>query len=179
MAEVKRPTNQVDRNSTAAHSFAGVDVAIAVATRNRPAMLKKCLGSFLALKIPDGVTINYLIVENNEILTMTSIINEFVRHLAPPHSAELLHEPELGIPFARNRALDSATARKCRWLIFVDDDETVDSQWLSNLLLGAETHNYDLAAGPVVPTRPEGELTAKQLSIFEQYVSDADRRLVV
>ena len=161
------------------HTFADVEIAIGVATRNRPDMLTKCLASFLAMKLPEGVAINYFIVENNDALTVSSIVDEFAKHLASPHSAKLLHEPELGIPFARNRALDEATERQCRWLIFVDDDETVDPLWLSSLLLGAETKNYDLAAGPVVPTRPEGELTAKQLSVFEYYVSGAQRRLAV
>ena len=154
------------------------EIAVAVATRNRPVMLQKCLESFLSMEVPFGVTVDYLIVENNEALTMDPIVDEFARQLVHPHSVELLHEPELGIPFARNRALDAAAARQSRWLIFVDDDETVDHQWLSKLLFGAEANSYDLAGGPVTPTRPEGEVSRKQQSIYEQYVSDAHRRLV-
>ena len=154
------------------------EIVVAVATRNRPVMLQKCLESFLSMEVPFGITVDYLIVENNEALTMKSIVDRFASQLAYPHSVELLHEPELGIPFARNRALDAAAARQSRWLIFVDDDETVDHQWLSKLILGAETNSYDLAGGPVSPTLPEGEVSPKQQSIYEQYVLDANRRLV-
>lgn len=178
MVEAKRLASQTDQTNKAANTYDDVDIAIAVTTRNRPVMLGKCLGSFLDMTVPVGITVKYLIVENNEALTTTSIVDGFTSHLAPPHSAELLHEPKLGIPFARNRALDAATALQCRWLIFVDDDETVDPQWLSNLLTGAEANRYDLAGGPVLPTRPEGELTAKQSAIFEHYVLDANRKLV-
>ena len=159
------------------HAYADIHIAIAVATRDRPVMLENCLASFRGMDVPAGVTISFLVVENSDILTMTPVVDCFARDLEAPHSVTLLHEPELGIPFARNRALDVAAERQCRWLVFVDDDETVDPRWLSNLLSGAEANNYDLAAGPVVPVRPEGALTGKQRAIYDQYVSDAHRRL--
>lgn len=165
-----------DRSRTTHNAGAVVKVAVAVATRNRPVMLQKCLNSFLKMEFPFGITVVYLVIENNEAPAMGSIVDGFSSQLAYPHSVDLLHEPKLGIPFARNCALDAATAQQCRWLIFVDDDEVVERQWLSKLLSGAESCGYDLAGGPVVPTRPEGDLTAKQTAIFKYYLSDADRK---
>lgn len=176
MVQSVKPRPQSDDAKMPANICELVEVAVAVATRNRAVMLGKCLESFLSMEVPLGVTVTYLIVENNGALTMNPIVDGFAINLAHPHSVELLHEPELGIPFARNRALDAAAVRKCRWLIFVDDDETVDPKWLSKLLFGAEVNSYDLAGGPVTPTRPEGEVSPKQLSIYEQYFSEARRR---
>lgn len=155
------------------------NITIAVATRNRPLMLEKCLSSFLTVKVPDFVTINYLIVENSKELTMMRIVDQFAACLKDPHSAALLHEPELGIPFARNRAIDAAIEKQCRWLIFIDDDETVDRNWLSHLISGAEAASYDLAAGPVIPTLPKEALTKKQTAIYEEYAADVQRRYKV
>lgn len=153
-----------------------IPVAIAVTTRDRPQMLAACLDSFRAMSIPETLSVQFLIVENNPTLTMAGSVEALRASLAAPHGLCLLHEPELGIPFARNAALDAALAQGCRWLIFVDDDETVDPDWLSHLIEGAETQGFDLAAGPVEAQPPEGALTPTETALYAHYVAEAQSR---
>jgi GT2 family glycosyltransferase len=154
-----------------------IQVMIGVSTRNRPIMLEGLLDSFISMKVPSSVEIQYHIVENNESVTINEIVKQFSQILKPPHFAVLSNEPRIGIPYARNMIIDASINQGCKWLVFVDDDEAVDPDWLVNLLKAAETHGFDLAGGPVFPLRPEGTLTERQEAIFKQLEHDAYRRL--
>lgn len=122
------------------------------------------------------MAVRFVVVENNATLTVTPIVEAFADALSHRATVELIHEPDLGIAVARNRALDAATENGCRWLVFVDDDETVASDWLVRLVSKAEREGLDLAAGPVVPLAPEVSLSRKEAVILDHYVAEAERR---
>ncbi len=94
-----------------------------------------------------------------------SVVDIFVIDNDPKGSAEALckhfeknviylHEPQQGIPFARNAALE-ATINNYDYLCFIDDDEWPSSQWLASLTTTIETSRADAVMGPVVPVYPE------------------------
>jgi GT2 family glycosyltransferase len=62
-------------------------------------------------------------------------------------------ESQIGIPFARNRAVREAINEN-DYLVFVDDDETVDPSWLEELMLAQQQYSADVVAGPVVSLLP-------------------------
>ena len=57
------------------------------------------------------------------------------------------------VSLARNACLDAAVGD---WLIFVDDDETVEPDWLEGHLSAARDFTADAVFGPVFPSYPEG-----------------------
>ncbi|PDT10114.1 MULTISPECIES: glycosyltransferase [unclassified Rhizobium] len=63
-------------------------------------------------------------------------------------------EPNQGIPFARNRALDSAPAGT-ELFCFLDDDEWPIDGWLDAMLETRERNGADCVYGPVQPVYPD------------------------
>lgn len=121
-------------------------IAICVATRNRPAELARLLASLSSLRVPAGVGARVLVVENDA-------PND--RPLPPcALPAERVFEPRVGIPQARNRALEAA-APHADFLYFVDDDETVEPDVLERLLAAARSAGGEAAVtGPALPAFP-------------------------
>ena len=138
-------------------------------------MLTACLKSLLALDLPRGMTVRFIIVENSATPTLAPVIERFADALRQRATVELIHEPKLGIPVARNRALYAAADGGDRWLVFVDDDETVAPDWLACLVTSAEARGFDLAAGPVIPIAPDSPLSPKEAIILDHYSAEARR----
>ncbi len=70
--------------------------------------------------------------------------------------AQYVSEPRRGIPVARNRAIDHATTQDVDHLIFIDDDEYVAPDWLSELVAFAATKDGEsVVSGDVVSIVPE------------------------
>ena len=63
-------------------------------------------------------------------------------------------EPIVGIPYARNRALEMAMAAD-DLIAFLDDDEVPSEQWLAELLRVWREYSADVVFGPVQPFFPE------------------------
>ena len=102
-------------------------VAICIITRRRPDGLARLLQSLELISVPEGVEVELVVVENDAPSDRTP----------PPTRLRMRHafEAEPGIPAARNRTLEIALADPgIEMLAFLDDDETVDSEWLVALL---------------------------------------------
>ena len=123
-------------------------IAICIITRRRPEPLARLLRSLEATRIPDGVEIALVVVENDD---------------APgPRPGTALParwglEPRPGIPIARNRTLEIALDDEATdAIVFLDDDETVDTDWLERLLAGRTRFGTAAVTGPALPRFPEG-----------------------
>ncbi len=120
---------------------------IAVCTAHRPEMLRACLTSIAALDVPTGGELAVVIVENDTEPRSAEIVSEI-----SANSAIAMHhrlEPRRGIPIARNTALEQAIAAGADWIGLVDDDETVDPDWLCQAADACREHDADIATGPV------------------------------
>lgn len=106
-------------------------ISISICTRERPGMLTNLLKSFEALKSPQHVNVEIDIVENHTEKNLSKLIQK----LAPNLPFKINHhwEPRLGIPIARNHGLRVARESGATHIIFIDDDERVDSSWLYEL----------------------------------------------
>ena len=98
-------------------------IGIGLITRRRPEMLSQALGAFLQMDVPEDAALTFIIVENDETPRCKSVIDEFAAQTSWPVRYDL--EPQRGMPYARNRVLDMATAEGCVFLTFVDDDNLV------------------------------------------------------
>ena len=123
-------------------------ISILIASMGRPFLLST-LESLAKTRIPDGETVEVVIADDSP----------------DGRVAELVSGRDLGLPLrvvpvgagnvshARNACLDAATGD---WLIFVDDDETVEPDWLEGHLSAARDFAADAVFGPVFPHYPEG-----------------------
>ncbi|MBZ0227343.1 MAG: glycosyltransferase family 2 protein [Bauldia sp.] len=139
-------------------------IAVAALTCCRPRMLASLLASFAALRDPPGTEVLFLIVDNAPDAPAAALVAEWQRETRLAVAYAL--EPEPGIPFARNRALDEAAAHGADFLAFVDDDETVDPDWLIHLVAHQRRERSNLVGGPVRCVPPEGKLRGAERFVF-------------
>jgi succinoglycan biosynthesis protein ExoM len=130
-------------------------ILIAVCTCQREAQLAICLNSIVRQALPLDWTVELLVVENGAAGNALSIVNEARKTAA----FEILYEQEalLGIPFARNRALEIANSRDCDWMIFIDDDEIADDDWLLNYAGALKNYPADVIHGKVIYQFPASD----------------------
>ncbi len=124
-------------------------VAICVITFRRPAMLTALLESVNRLTFTRYHPDVELVVVDNDTQGLAREVCDAVR----PTFQWKLHcfeEERRGIPFARNKAIASAPS-DADFIAFVDDDETVEPDWLDELLHVQEKHNADVVTGPALP----------------------------
>ncbi len=140
----------------ASESQALPSVCIAVCTKDRAAMLERCVRSILAMDRGDkGMQAEILVVDN---APSDDATRDVVGSLSGVRYA---CEPKPGLDFARNCAL-----RECRsdFLAFLDDDVVADRGWLLGLA-EAWRENPDAGAftGLVLPL----ELRSRAQILFE------------
>ncbi|PWW04469.1 GT2 family glycosyltransferase [Hoeflea marina] len=152
-------------------------ICLAVATRDRPKMLRQALLSMCALDDVAKAGVDILVVENAALSSLDGTIEEFAGRRVGT-SITLLHEPRLGIVHARNAALDHALANGYSHLAFIDDDEVVAPDWLSELHKAQTERRLDLIGGPVhafVEEKPCGVLAAALWRGYQARVMRVER----
>jgi glycosyltransferase involved in cell wall biosynthesis len=99
-------------------------VCVAICTWNRSALLDRTLAAMHALRIPEGVEWDLLVINNNCTDDTEDVIARHVPHLPLRH----ILEPRQGTSHARNRAVDEVTGELTLW---TDDDVLVDREWMA------------------------------------------------
>lgn len=115
------------------------DVVVAVCTRERPRELARLLDS-LAVHAPH---VPVIVVDNDPAGRARPTVDTALLEIS------YVHEPRVGIPQARNAALDAAPSQAA--VAFVDDDETVEPGWLTALATARTATGAGLVTGPVRP----------------------------
>jgi glycosyltransferase involved in cell wall biosynthesis len=119
-------------------------VTVAICTYNRARLLAQTLESFLRLRVPDGVTWELLVVNND----CTDDTDEVVGRYANRLPIVLCHEPRPGLSSARNHAVARARGDYVLW---TDDDVLVDPDWMTKLLEAFDDHQAAFVFGRVAP----------------------------
>lgn len=125
-------------------------ICITICTRQRPEMLENCVQSLIPQIESADRGDQILVVENDT----TPIIEPLIDRLKKEHPAITLiykHEPNLGIPIARNTCLETALESGCDWLAYIDDDELAEPGWLEAMRRGAKELDVEVITGPVRP----------------------------
>lgn len=135
-------------------------------------MLVALLKSFAALNKPAGVRTVFVIVENDKQTHSKSIVE---RELADENFIYAL-EPLTGIARARNRAVEQALAAGAAAVLFVDDDEVVDANWLQHLVAAWQAGHGDLLGGPVRVQFEPGPKSAMRRFVERGLTQRFDRR---
>jgi succinoglycan biosynthesis protein ExoM len=107
--------------------------------------LSNLLGALEGLYVPDGFAIQVVVIDNDPAGSARATCDEVAeRHAYPLHYAI---EKRRGIPFARNAALSIALSNS-DFIAFIDDDETPEGDWLSELLRVLSFYKADVVTGP-------------------------------
>lgn len=137
-----------------------LDVSICIATFRRPKSLVRLLESLARQKLPEGLGLEILVVDND---SAGRARGEAIAICEIAQSVRWLFEPRQNIALARNRAVAEARGK---WIAFLDDDEVADENWLAALWTEAQRNEGDVLFGPVVPhfdTRANSWLDAETL----------------
>ncbi|WP_371311120.1 glycosyltransferase family 2 protein [Hyphomonas sp.] len=124
-------------------------VNVCVCTFRRP-MVETTLRSLDAQRVPDGVTFDIIVADNDETASARRLVEAFAA--TANHTVSYIHAPARNISVARNACLDAADGD---WVAFVDDDETADDGWLAAFLHAADDGGFDAVFGPVIVDYPE------------------------
>jgi glycosyltransferase involved in cell wall biosynthesis len=120
-------------------------VTIAICTRNRCDLLRQTLESVAQSAIPDGVSFEVLVVNNNSPDATPAVVEEFRDRLP----VRMVVEFTLGASAARNRCLDEAEGE---WVLFTDDDVQVGDRWVSTFVAAvAEYPDAAVVGGAIEP----------------------------
>ena len=120
-------------------------VTVAICTLNRAESLRRTLGSLAAMRLPDGLNWEVVIVDNGCTDHTDAVIADFADSL--PIRREF--EPQRGLSRARNRAIDSAQGD---YIIWTDDDVIVDPLWLAAYIEAFRRWpGAAVFGGPIIP----------------------------
>ena len=124
-----------------------VKIAICVCTCKRPISLGRLLDSLAHLRL-GGLAVDFV-----ELIVIDNSPDGVARRLCAASSSRLpikLHfdeEPNRGISFARNRAVDVALERGADLVAFIDDDDVPEPDRLCHLIRKQEQTGADLVFG--------------------------------
>jgi succinoglycan biosynthesis protein ExoM len=128
-------------------------VCAGVCTIKRPQMLKKCLQSLAAQKMPAGTSLQIVVVDNDATPSSADLVKGV--SATCPFPVHYFHEPRRGIPMARNRVLEEALNLGADWLAFMDDDETAHPDWIEKALFAARRDSADAISAAKIYLPPE------------------------
>jgi GT2 family glycosyltransferase len=107
-------------------------VTVAVCTKDRPELLRRCLESIAVASAVAGeeAALDLLVVDN-------ASADDETRRVVLAAGGRYAREPVRGLDFARNRAVRESTSPV---IAFVDDDVVVDRMWLRTLVRSLCAH---------------------------------------
>jgi succinoglycan biosynthesis protein ExoM len=119
------------------------EISVCIAA-SRPQGLARLLESLARQKLPPGLTLEVLVVDDAPCDASRAAAQAW----CGPGPLRHVEQPRRGIAHARNRAVEEAAGR---WLAFVDDDETAEEDWLAAFWARARRGEADGLFGPVLP----------------------------
>jgi len=117
-----------------------VDISIIICTYNRSRILKNTLESLEKLAVPQGLTWETLVVDNNSFDNTKEVVFELINYGKTP--VKYVSEPRRGKSVALNMGIRESSGGI---IAFVDDDMTFDEGYLRSVAEAAD--EYPEAAG--------------------------------
>jgi len=126
-------------------------ITVVVCTRDRPALLQRCLESAQCIRYPDW---ELIVVDNAPGDDSAAVI-------AARFGARYIREARPGLDWARNRGIAEA---RHDIIAFTDDDVVIDQHWLTGLAHGFADASVMAVTGLVAPL----ELETRAQMLFER-----------
>jgi glucosyl-dolichyl phosphate glucuronosyltransferase len=123
-----------------------MNITVILCTHNRYQMLQEALKSAMLMKLPEDVSWEVLVVDNNSSDSTPEVVNEISS--CYPGRVRYLFEAKPGKSHALNAGIRAARGDV---LAFMDDDVTVDPLWLRSLTSSLDRDEWTGSGGRVVP----------------------------
>ena len=124
-----------------------VDATVLICTFNRAAVLGETLDSLAALRVPQGLTWDVLVVDNHSTDRTRAAVE--ARAANYPVPLRYLFEGRQGKSYALNAGIARSAARV---IVFTDDDVKVPDRWLEAAVTPLlQRNDIDYTGGPVRP----------------------------
>jgi len=126
-------------------------VAVCIITFRRRDGLKRLLDGvnqqIFNVNAPPDIEV---IVVNNDV--DDPLVSQLCQEMRPYFHYPLMDDvqPQRGIPFARNKSV-ACVGADVDFIVFIDDDEVPEPNWLDELLTAQRLYNADAVTGPVIP----------------------------
>ncbi|MDF2182170.1 glycosyltransferase [Neptuniibacter sp. CAU 1671] len=128
-------------------------ISICICTCKRGDLLKMCLESLAAIQTAD-TDVSVVVIDNDQQRSAEALVTSLMSQFRFP--LYYVCEEKRGIPCARNRAIREVQQLGSDYLIFIDDDEWVEPDWLEKLFqLCTEMGGSVVVSGGVVSELPE------------------------
>ena len=121
-------------------------ITVLVCTYNRSETLGETIESVATQTLPQSVSWELLIVDNNSSDDTRRVVEDFRQRY--PGRIRYFFEPQQGLSYARNTGIREA---KGEILVFIDDDETAEAGWLENLTANLQSGEWAGVGGRVLP----------------------------
>ncbi len=120
-------------------------LSILICTYNREHFLELCLDSILdQTKNYPSTEIEIIVIDNNS----TDNTKNLIENYKPSNPITYYLEEKQGLSHARNTGINIA---KGDYIAFIDDDATINKNWLSSLLNAIKTVEAECFGGPIYP----------------------------
>jgi glycosyltransferase involved in cell wall biosynthesis len=151
-----------------------MNITVILCTHNRCQSLAKALASAAALRVPESLEWEVLVVDNNSRDQTREVVKEFADQY--PGRFRYLFEPQPGKSYALNTGIREARGTV---LAFIDDDVSVEPYWLMNLTAALHSGESAGAGGRILPeknfsppgwlslTGPRGRYALAPLALFD------------
>jgi glycosyltransferase involved in cell wall biosynthesis len=134
-----------------------MEISVVICTFNRAESLKRTLTSIGSMQIPEDLSWELIVVDNNSPDSTEAVIAAFALESGLP--VVYAFEAKKGLSHARNRGIMEARGAV---IAFTDDDVIVDAAWLGNILNAFKDQSTACAGGRILPVwekEPPGWLT--------------------
>lgn len=128
-------------------------IAIGLGTSQRPKMLSQTLNSLKDLQVPEGCTVELILVDNAPHDSIEGVYQDFEPKF--PFPIHYFQEHSRGIVFMRNRVVNETLQRDFDYLAFIDDDEIARKDWLVNMYNTLVSYEADVISGRTIRKLPE------------------------
>jgi succinoglycan biosynthesis protein ExoM len=138
-------------------------ILIGIASYRRREQLLTLLASIEAQTGVEGADVRVAVIDNSPEHELKDLCFTGARF-----STQLVHEPVPGISAARSRALKLAREQSADFLVFVDDDERADADWLACLIAKQREADADVVVGVVhAELREDAPAWMKRARVFD------------
>lgn len=127
-------------------------LSVILCTWNRAALLGRTLDGLRTLRMPEGVDVEFIVVDNNSTDDTGAVVARRIADWSPGR-LRCIREVRQGKQFALNAGIEAATGEV---LAFTDDDVSIRSDWLVEICRLFADDTLDLAGGKTGALWPEG-----------------------
>lgn len=141
-------------------------INICICTYKRPELLRACLGSLQKMQQPELTQLTVTVVDNDVEGSAQDVVESFKKTVRCKVVYQI--EPRRGIPCARNRALDLSLEMLADSIVFIDDDETVRSDWFVELIKASEVYGRNSVVHGCVVSKLNDDVSPSISGLFNK-----------